>query len=74
MRGHVGGHADRDTRGSVDQQVRYARREHRRFVERIVEVGNEVHGFFVEVAQKFLTHTGELYLRITHGGGRVSVD
>src|SRR5262245_14075964 len=49
VRGDIGRHADRDTRGAVDQQIWHARRQNRRFFERIVVVRNEIDGLFLYV-------------------------
>ena len=52
VRGHVGGHADGDARGSVDQQVGERGRQHVRLRELVVVVGDEVHHVFVEMVRQ----------------------
>ena len=71
---HICGHTHGDSRGSVDQEVGDSRREHGGFGEGVVEVGHEVDGVLVEVAEHLLTHFGKFNLCITHGGRRVAVD
>ena len=52
VRGHVGGHADGDAGGAVDQQVGERCREHVRLGELVVVVGDEVHHVLVEVVRQ----------------------
>ena len=50
VRGHVGGHADRDPARAVDEQVGERRRQHRRLGLGVVVVRHEVDGVLVEPA------------------------
>ena len=47
----VGGHADCDAAGAVDQQVRKFRRQDRRLFLGIVVVGLEIDGILVDIAE-----------------------
>ena len=49
VRRHVGGHADRDARGAVDQQVGQQRRQDDRLARLAVVGGTEVDGVLVEL-------------------------
>ena len=69
----VGGHADRDSGGAVDQQVRELGGEHQRLLEGIVVVGSHFHRFFVQVVQQFVGKPGHADLGVTHGRRRVAV-
>ena len=48
VRGHVGGHADRDAGGAVDEQVGVGGRHHAGLGQRVVVVRHEVDGVLVE--------------------------
>ena len=52
VRGHVGGHADGDAGGAVDQQVGERGRQHVRLGQLVVVVGDEVHDVLVEVVRQ----------------------
>ena len=71
---HICGHTHGDTRCTIHQQVRNSGGQHGGFEQRIVEVGDEIDRFLVQVTQHFLAHTRQLHLRVTHGGRGVSVD
>ena len=70
----LGGHADRDAVGAVDQQVRHPRRHDRGHLPRAVVVGDEVDGFLVEVLHDLGGELGQTRLGIPLGRGRVAVD
>ena len=74
VRRHVGGHADRDTGGSIDEQVGNLGREHRGLLQAVVKVVGEVNGLLVEVGEHFLGDLPETGLGVSHGGGVVPVD
>ncbi len=74
VRRDVGGHADRDARGAVDEQVGEARGQHQRFALGAVVVGHEVDGVHVEVAQHLGGDAGQAGLGVAHRGGGVVVD
>ena len=51
VRRNVRRHADGDAARAVDQQIRDARRQHHRLFARLIEVRNEIDGFFFEVGE-----------------------
>ena len=71
VRRDVGGHADGDAGGAVDEQVREARGQHGRLLGLAVVVGHEVDGVLVDVAHHFHGQRGHTAFGVTHGGGRV---
>ena len=70
---YVGGHADRDTGRTVDQQVGELGRQNRRLQHFVVVVGRHVDGFFVQVGQQFVGEMAQADLGVTHGGRPVAV-
>ncbi len=58
VRRDVGGHADGDAGGAVDQQVGHAAGQHRGLAPRLVVVGHQVDGVGVDVAQHLDGDTG----------------
>ena len=52
VRRHIRGHADRDARRTVDQQVREGRRQHLGLGERVVVVGGEVDRVLIQVRRQ----------------------
>ena len=73
MRRNIGGHTHRNSRGSIYQQIGEAGGKHGRLLLRLVKVGNKVHGVFINIRQHLHRDLAEPGLRITHGGGSVSV-
>ena len=73
VRRDVGRHADGDAGRAVDEQVRIGRRQDRRFFGRLVEVGDEVDGFLVEVAHHLFGQRLETRFRVPVGRGRIAV-
>jgi hypothetical protein len=73
VRRDVGGHADRNPGGAVDQQVGNLGRQHQRFEFGAVVVGAEIHRFLVEVGQQFMGDLGHANFGVTHRGGVVAV-
>src|SRR5690606_9391186 len=73
VRRDVRGHADRDARRAVDEQVRDAGWQHDRLLQRVVEVGHEVDGLFVDVPQHLHRDAGQARLGVAHGRRRVAV-
>ena len=71
---HVRGHPHRDACGAVDEQVRNLGRQHRRFLQALVEVGAEVDRLLVQVGQHLLGRLSKACLGVTHGCRVVSVD
>ncbi len=74
VRRDVRGHADRDARRAVDEQVGKAGGQHERFLAGPVVVRREVDRVHVEVAQHLGGDAGEAGLGVAHRSGRVIVD
>ena len=70
---HVGGHADRDAAGAVDEEVREPGGQNRRFVLRLVVVRVEVDRVLVDILEQRHRRAGEAGLGIAHGRRRVAV-
>ena len=71
VRRDVGGHADRDADGAVDQQVREPRRQDGRLLGLAVVVVLEVDGVLVDVAHHLQGERRHLGLGVPRGGGAV---
>ena len=71
VRRDLGGHADRDALGAVDQQVRDPRRQDRGLLGPAVVVVLQVDGVLVDVPQHLHGQRVEPALGVAHGGGRV---
>jgi hypothetical protein len=74
VRRDVGRHADRDAGRTVDEQVRHARRQHRRFLFLAVVVGREIDRLHVDVREQIARDAVETALGVTHRRGGVAVD
>ena len=74
VRRDVGGHADRDPRRAVDQQVRQLGRQDRRLLLGAVVVVDVVDGVLVDVGEHLGGDRREAGLRVPHGRGGVPVD
>ena len=70
----VGRHTHRDTAGAIHQQVRYARGQDFRFLERCVEIVHKVNRVFVQISDEFIGDFVQPGFGVTHGGRRVAVD
>ncbi len=73
VRRNVGGHADGDAGGAVDEQVGNARGQDDRFLFAFVEIGDEIDGFFFDVREHFLGDFRKARFGVTHGRGRIAV-
>ena len=71
VRRDLGGHADRDPLGPVDQQVGEPARQHHGLGRAAVVVLPEVDGVLVDVPQHLHRQRGEAALGVAHGRGRV---
>ena len=71
VRGHVGGHADRNAAGAVDENVGQRRRQHDRLIALTVVGGAEVDRVLVEFADHVHRWLGQPALGITRGSGRI---
>ena len=74
VRRDVGRHADRDAGRPVDQQIRKRRRQDRRLLRRLVEVGNVVDGVLVEVGHHRFGKRLEARFGVSIGRRRIAVD
>ena len=74
VRGDVRGHADRDARAAVDEQVRERGGEDGGLRGGFVVVGDEINGVLAHVLHERRAQVGQAGLRVTHGGGRVALD
>ena len=70
---NVGGHADRDSRRAIDQQVREPRGEHRGLDLGAVVVGGKVDRFLVDVGEKLVRGLPHAHFGIPHRGGGVAI-
>ena len=70
----VGGHAHRDTRRAVDEQVREQRGQHFGLLQRAVEVIGEVDRFLVDVGQHLGGDGREPRLGVAHGRRAIAVE
>ena len=68
VRRHVGGHADRNTGGAVEQDIRQTRRQHQGFVEGAVKVRPPVGSALAQLAEQHFGITRQPRLGVTHGG------
>ena len=74
MRRDVGSHAHGDAAGAIDEQIRNARRQNDRFFARLIEVGDEIDGFFFEVGENVFRDFRQPRLGVSHGRRRIAVD
>ena len=74
VRRNVGGHADGDAAGAVDQQIREARRQHHRLALIAVIIGLEVDRILVDVVEQRHRRLGQPALGVAHGRRRIAVD
>ena len=74
VRRDVGGHADGDAAGAVDQQVREPRRQHLRFALGRVVIVLEIDRVLVDVLQQLMRDLGEARLGVAHRRRRIAVD
>ena len=74
VRRDIGGHADRYTRGAVDQKVRNSRRENRGFLLCLIKVRDELNGILVDIREHLHSDLAESGFGVSHGRGAVAVD
>ena len=74
VRRDVRGHADRNTRRPVDQQVRDLRRHDTRFALGTVVVLDEVDRLLLDVGEKLRGNLRHAHFGVTHGRRRVAID
>ena len=71
---HVRRHTYSDTVRTVDQQIRYAGRQHKRFCQRAVIVRHEVNRVFINITEHFQRDFRHTHFRITHRRRRIAVN
>ena len=75
MRRNTRRHADGDTLGAVDEQVRNPHRKYLRLLLRLIKIRTKIHHILIQIRQiHILGKLLQLRLRVTHGGGAVSLD
>ena len=74
VRRNVRGHADGDAAGAVHQQIRNARRQNEGLFAGLIEVRNEIDGFFFEVGENVFADFRETRFRVPHGRRGIAVD
>ena len=74
VRRDVGGHADGDAAGAVDQQIGETRRQHHRLVLVAVVVGLEIDGFLVDIVDQRHRRARQPAFGVAHGRRRIAVD
>ena len=73
VRRDVGGHADGDAAGAVDQEVRVLRRQDRRLLAALVVVRPEVDRVLVDIGQQRVGDLGQPALGVAHRRRRIAV-
>ncbi len=71
---HVRRHTYGDTVRTVDEQVRYTGRQHKRFCQRAVIVRHEVNRVFINITEHFQRDFRHTHFRITHRRRRIAVN
>ncbi len=74
VRRDVGGHADRDAAGAVDEEVRDAGREDRRFLQAVVVIGLESNGVLLDVVEHRHRDARQACLGVPVCRGGIAVD
>src|SRR6267154_1758130 len=74
VRRNVGGHADGDAAGAIDEEIRDARWKNEGLFACLIEIGNEVDGFFFEVGENVFADFCEARFGVPHGRRWIAVD
>src|SRR5579859_3521858 len=74
VRRDVGRHAHRDAGGAIDDEIRHLGRENGRFLQAVVEVGDELDGVLVDVLQHRHRDPRQPRFRVPVRGRRIAVD
>jgi len=74
VRRNIGGHAHRDARLPIDEQVRHTRGQNGRLVLRLVVVRDEVDRLLVDVGEQLVREARHAHLGVAHGRRHVTVD
>ena len=73
VRRNLGGHADRDAGGAVEQHERQARGQQLRLFEGAVVVGDEIHRAAIDLGQQQFGDRGQAAFGVAHCRGGVAV-
>ena len=73
MRGDVRRHADGNSARAVNEKIRNARRQNDWFFACLIEIRDEVDGFFFEVRKNVFADFRQARFGISHGRGRIAV-
>ncbi len=73
VRRNIGGHAHRNARRAIDQQIGQTRRQQQRLLLGAVIVGAEIDGFLVDIGQHFVRDLRQPDFGVAHGRGVVAV-
>ena len=74
VRRDVGGHADGDTVGTIDEKVRIFRRQHCRLKLRLVVILGKIDGFLVDVTKQAFRRPRQPGFGVTHRRRRIAID
>ena len=74
VRRHIGGHADGNTAGAVDEKIRNFAWKIGRFFAVFVVIRNEVDGFFLDVFEQGFGKRIHARFGVSHGRCRIAVD
>jgi hypothetical protein len=74
VRRDIRGHADRDPRRAVHEQVRHPGGQYRGLGLGLVVVRNEIDGFFIDVGEQFAGQPGHAHFGVTHRRWCIAVD
>ncbi len=73
VRRNIGGHTHGDTRGAVDQQVGYARRQYIRNLFGAVIVRRKIDRFFFKIRQQLVSKSFHADFGVTHCSGSIAI-
>ncbi len=74
VRRNVGGHADGDAAGAVDEKIRNTRRENHGLFAGLIEVRDEIDSFLLKVSENVFRNFGQPRFRVPHGRRGIPVD
>ena len=74
MRRNIGGHANRNTTSTIDEQIGIARGQNTGFFFLAIVIGMEINRVFLDIFEQRQGCFGEARFRVTHGGCRIAVN
>src|SRR6267154_784940 len=74
VRRNVGGHADGNAAGAIDQKIRDARWKNEGLFARLIEIGNEVDGLFFKIGKNVFADFRQARFGVPHGRRRIAVN